>query len=179
MNTKNILISLIVLIFTINNTYAQSFPKDKIKKKLKASKIEMDAGNGDGVFKAKSKKAKKWGMYQWMFEGTKVKELIPMEFDKVDYFPFNGSFTAVYIDGKLGIYLCEWSYGDDAKQTVDCKYDEMKRYNVKKDKYSGGTTYLAMKRDRKWGWVNWLTGEEMTEFIYDIAGDVPYPKFDQ
>jgi len=36
-----------------------------------------------------------------------------------------------------------------------------------------------MKRDGKWGWVNWLTGEEITEFIYDTTDDLPRPEFEQ
>ena len=93
----------------------------------------MDSGNGDGVFKARSRATHKWGMYQWRFKGNKVKEMIPMTYDRVDYFPFNGEFTAVYNNGKLGIYLCEWSFDKDAKQTVDCKYDGYKRVSIRKN----------------------------------------------
>ena len=174
---KNLLFFVLFLSFTQVN--AQSFPKQKIMAKLKADRIDMDEGNGDGVFKARDKKTKKWGMYQWMYSGTKVKEMIPMEYDSVRYFPFNGSFTAVYNDGKLGIYLCEWSYGEDAKQTVECKYEDYRRINVRKDKYSRSILYLAMKKDGKWGWVDWMTGEEKSEFIYDTTKDLPYPDYDQ
>jgi len=139
MNQKLISTILLIAIFAISSSFAQEFPKKEIMKKLKAKKIEMDGGNGDGVFKAQSKKTKKWGMYQWMFEGTNVKEMIPMQYDKVDYFPFNGAFTTVYNNDKIGIYLCEWSYRKNAKQTVECKYDEIKKFSVKKDEYSRGT----------------------------------------
>ncbi len=169
----------IFLLFSFTGVYAQSFPEQGIKKKLNADRIEMDEGNGDGVFKARDKKTKKWGMYQWMYSGTKVKMMIPMEYDSVKYFPFNGSFTAVYNDGKLGIYLCEWSFGEDAKQTVECKYEDYRRINVRKDEYSRATLYLAMKKDGKWGWVNWLTGDEMSEFIYDTTKEMPFPEFEQ
>jgi hypothetical protein len=158
---------------------AQSFPEKEIMKKLDARKIDMDQGNGDGVFRAQSRKTKKWGMYQWMYEGTDVKEMIPMEFDKILNFPFNGSFTAVYNNGKVGIYLCAWSYGENAKQTVECKYEDYGRINIRPDKYSSPTTYLAMKKDGKWGYVDWLTGEEKSEFIYDTTKDLPYPDFKQ
>jgi len=170
---------LLLALFAISSSFAQGFPEKEMKKKLKASKIEMDGGNGDGVFKAQSKKTKKWGIYQWMYEGTDVKEMIPMEYDKVDDFPFNGAFTTVYNDGKLGIYLCEWSYGDDAKQTVPCEYEKIKKYTVGADDYSAGQLYTAFMKDGKWGWVNWKTGEEKSEFIYDELDDLPYPKYEQ
>jgi hypothetical protein len=118
-------------------------------------------------------------MYQWMYEGTQVKELIPMDYDSLRYFPFNGNFTAVYLNGKVGFYLCEWSYGEDATQTVECKYDDYKRVNVRKDRYSNPTLYLAVKRDNKWGWVDWISGEEKTEFLYDTRSDIPFPNFVQ
>jgi len=86
--------------------------------------------------------------------------------------------TAVYNNDKIGIYLCKWTYDDDAKQTVPCEYEDYKRFNVRDADYSS-TTYLAMKKNGKWGWVDWFTGKEKTEFIYDTADDVPYPDFEQ
>jgi len=159
-------------------SFGQSFPKNKMMQKLKAWQIKMDEGNGDGVFRAQSRKTKKWGMYQWM-GGSKVKEMVPMQYDRLRNFPFNGHFTAVYNNGKVGIYLCEWSYGEKARQTVECKYEDYRRINARTDKYSAPTTYLAMKKDGKWGYVNWLTGEEMSEFIYDTSKDMPFPHFEQ
>ena len=178
MNTKQLFTTLVIILIAINGIMAQSFPKEAIMKKLKADKIEMDAGNGDGVFKARDKNTQKWGMYQWKFEGTNVKMMIPMEYDSIKYFPFNGSFTAVYNNGKIGIYLCEWSYGDDAKQTVKCLYEDYKRFDVKVDQFST-QLYLAMKKEGKWGWVNWLTGKEESEFIYDTTDELPFPHFEQ
>ena len=139
----------------------------------------MDSGNGDGVFKAKSKKTGKWGMYQWLYEGTKVKEMIPMNYDSVRYFPFNGNFTVVYQNGKVGIYLCEWSYGEDARQTVECKYDDYKRVNARISEYAQPILYLALKKGGKWGWVDWMTGEEKSEFIYDTRKSMPFPMYKQ
>jgi hypothetical protein len=164
---------LIIALFSCNVSIAQDFPEKDIAKKLKADKIEMDAGNGDGVFKARLKKTKKWGMYQYTYSGTKVKELIPMQYDSVRYFPFNGSFAAVYNDGKVGFYLSEWSYGDQAKQTVPCSYGNYQRYNSK------GTTYLAVTKNNKWGWVDWLTGEEKSEFKYTTKKDLPSINYKQ
>ena len=177
MNYK-VIIFFALSFFMINSVFAQ-FPEKEIMKKLNASKIKMDNGNGDGVFRAKSKKTKKWGMYQWMFEGTEVNELIPMKYDEIKDFPFNGSFTAVYNDEKVGIYLCKWSYGDKAKQTVACKYEDYKRIKVKTSEYSSRALYLAMKKDGKWGYVDWITGEEESEFIYNTVDDMPSPNFEQ
>lgn len=148
------------------------FPEKELKKALSADVIEMDAGNEDGVFKARNKRSKKWGMFQWMYEGTNTTELIPMEYDSLKYFPFNGAFTAVYNDGKTGFYLSAWSY-DNARQTVPCLYDDYQRFNA------DGSVYLAVSKDGKWGWVDWFTGEEKSEFTSDTKEDLPYPDFEQ
>lgn len=148
------------------------FPEKQLKKALSADIIEMDEGNGDGAFKARNKRSKKWGMFQWMYDGTKTKELIPMEYDSVRYFPFNGAFTAVYNKGKVGFYLSAWSY-EDAKQTVACLYDDYQRFNAE------GSVYLAVSKDGKWGWVDWLSGEEKSEFKSDTKEDLPYPDYEQ
>ncbi len=147
-------------------------PEKELMKKFKADKIEMDEGNGDGVFKIRNKKTKKWGMHQWMYEGLNTKELIPMEYDSVRYFPFNGAFTAVYNDGKIGFFLSAWSY-EDARQSVPCKYEDYQRYTV------NNSTYLAVMKNGKWGWVDWLTGEEKSEFILDSKDQLSTPRFEQ
>lgn len=165
-------IGIIALILFISPFAFGQFPEQELKKKLKADKIEMDEGNGDGVFKARNKKTKKWGMYQWMYEGVSTTELIPMEYDSLRYFPFNGAFTAVYNDGKVGFYLSAWSY-EDAKQTVPCIYENYQRFRI------NNLIYLALQKNGKWGWVDWLTGEEKSEFIYDTKDDLTTPNFEQ
>jgi len=174
-----ITIAFLFSLFSISIVTAQGFPEQAIKKKLKARKIEMDEGNGDGVFKAKSRKTRKWGMYQWMYEGTKVKELIPMAYDSLRYFPFNGAFTAVYNNGKVGIYLSAWTFDEDAKQTIECKYEDYRRVRVRKEEYSMGTIYLAMKKNGLWGWVDWMTGEEKSDFAFETLDDLPFPQYEQ
>lgn len=161
----------VLLVLTSQISVAQ-FPEKELKKALSADRIEMDKGNEDGTFKARNKRSKKWGMFQWMYEGTKTKMLIPMEYDSVRYIPFNGAFTAVYNDGKAGFYLSAWSY-DDAKQTVPCLYDDYQRFNV------DGRTYLAVMKNGKWGWVDWLTGEEKSEFTFDSKDALTSPTFEQ
>lgn len=167
---KQLSLILITLLYC-QLTFGQ-FPEKELLKKLKADKIEMDEGNGDGVFKARHKKTKKWGMHQWLFEGLKTKELIPMAYDAVNYFPFNGAFTAVYNGGKVGFYLSAWSY-EDAKQTVPCLYDNYQGFTV------NNNSYLAVRKNGKWGWVEWLTGEEKSGFIYQSKEDITAPDYDQ
>jgi hypothetical protein len=57
--------------------------------------------------------------------------------------------------------------------TVPCVYEDYKRYTA------DGVPKLAMKKDGKWGWVNWLTGQPMSEFNYETPDDLPYPHYKQ
>jgi len=141
------------------------------KKSLEADLIIFDPNNGDGGLKARHKETKKWGMYQ--FIGDEQKELIPMHYDSLNFYPFNGKYTTVYSKGKVGVYLSYWSYDEESKQTVECKYDDYKRYNA------DGVSKLAMNKNGKWGWVDWLTGEEKSEFKYESPDDLPYPHYKQ
>lgn len=152
---------------------AQGFPEKAILKRYKGKTIEMDAGNEDGVFKMQLRKSQKWGMYQWMYEGTKCNELIPMQFDSLRFFPFNGNFTAVYQKGKVGFYLAKWTYDDLAKQSVACLYDDYQRYRIK------GVIYLAVQKGEKWAWIDWLTGEEKSDFSADTHQALPAPNYEQ
>jgi hypothetical protein len=166
-------VTIALLIFVLTNSFSQDFPEKEILKRYHARKIIMDEGNGDGVFKIQNKKSKKWGMYQWMYEGTECDILVPMMYDSLNYFPFNGRFTAVYNNGKVGFYLSKWSYGEDAKRSVPTKYDGYQRFTF------NNKPYLAVIKNGKWGWIDWLTGEEMSEFIYETKDDLPSPNWDQ
>ena len=143
------------------------------KTKLNADLVIFDPNNGDGALKARSKKTKKWGMYQFLDMNMEVKELIPMQYDSLNFYPFNGKYTAVYNNGKVGFYLSYWSYDEQAKQTVACAYEDYKRFDT------DGVSKLAVKKNGKWGWVDWLTGEEKSEFIYNSTDDLPYPRYKQ
>lgn len=142
------------------------------KQKLNADILIFDEGNGDGVFKARDKATKKWGMYQSLYEG-KTTILIPAKYDSLRFFPFNGEFTAVYNDGKVGFYLSYWSYESKAKQTVKCLYEDYQRFN------NEGVKYLAVKKNGKWGWVDWLTGEEKSVFKSKTTENLPFPHYEQ
>ena len=142
------------------------------RKELRADIVEMDKGNGDGVFRARNSQTKQWGMFQSIGKNNFI-EMIPMQFDSLRFFNWNGSFTAVYKDGKVGFYLSKWSYDENATLSVACKYDDYQRFSA------DGVSKLACKRDGKWGWVNWLTGEEESEFYAETSDDLQYPYYHQ
>jgi len=142
------------------------------KKKLNADILIFDEGNGDGVFKARDKRTKKWGMYQSL-GADDLTTLIPENYDSINFFNFNGKYTAVYNEGKVGMYLSYWSFYDKAKQTVPCAYEYYKNFDA------DGVPKLAVKKNGKWGWIDWLTGEEKSEFKYETTKDLPYPYYNQ
>ena len=142
------------------------------KKKLKADILIFDESNGDGVFKARNKATKKWGMYQSLGEND-LTTLIPAKYDSIRFFGYNSKYTAVYNKGKVGMHLSYWSYNENTKLSVPCIYEEYKNFDA------DGVLKLAVKKDGKWGWVNWLTGEEKSEFKYETLDDLPYPYYKQ
>ena len=142
------------------------------KQKLAADIIDFDPKNGDGVFRARSRDTKKWGLFQG-YDSETIKELIPMNFDSVNFIPVNNPYTIVYQNGKLGVYLSKWTFDDEAKQTVECIYEDYKRYDAE------GKPALAVKKNGKWGWVDWKTGEEKSEFSFDTPEELPFPLYTQ
>ncbi|WP_418508727.1 WG repeat-containing protein [Corallibacter sp.] len=142
------------------------------KKKLKADILIFDESNGDGVFKARNKATKKWGMYQSLGEND-LTTLIPAKYDSIRFFGYNSKYTAVYNKGKVGMHLSYWSYNENTKLSVPCIYEDYKNFDA------DGVLKLAMKKDGKWGWVNWLTGKEESEFKYETLDDLPYPYYKQ
>lgn len=141
------------------------------REKLNADLVIFDENNGDGAFKARNKTTRKWGMFQDL--GDEIIEMIPMRYDSLKSFPYNGNFTAVYNQGKVGFYLSAWSYDEKAKESVPCMYEDYQRFT------NEGITYLAVQKNDKWGWVDWLTGEQKSEFKYDSKDDLPYPDYKQ
>lgn len=142
------------------------------KKKLKADILIFDESNGDGVFKARNKATKKWGMYQSLGEND-LTTLIPAKYDSIRFFGYNSKYTAVYNKEKVGMHLSYWSYNENTKLSVPCIYEDYKNFDA------DGVLKLAMKKDGKWGWVNWLTGKEESEFKYATTDDLPYPYYKQ
>jgi hypothetical protein len=146
---------------------------NKLNKKNKIDSLVLDSGNGDGVFKARGRKDSKWGMYQY-YDQKNIQELIPMQYDSLEFFPWNGNYTAVYLNGKVGVYLCYWTYGDDACESVPCEYDNYQRF-----KKEDGTPILAFQKGKYWGWVDWLSGKPKSEFQYESLDALPYPYYTQ
>lgn len=146
---------------------------NKLNKKNNIDSLVLDSGNGDGVFKARGKNDLKWGMYQY-YDQKNIQELIPMKYDSLHFFPWNGNYTAVYLNGKVGTYLSYWTYGVEACEGVPCEYDEYQRF-TKED----GTPVLALRKGKYWGWVDWLTGKVKSEFQYENLDALPYPYYTQ
>jgi len=156
-----------------NYTMAQEISQT-ILKHINATEYKSDPFNGDGVFLAKGKKNSLWGMYQ-AFSEKNIVELIPMDYDSIDFFKYNAPFTGVWSNGKVGIYVSPWSF-EVGYASTECVYDDFKPYY-----FSGkNTTYLAVKKNGLWAWIDWLTGVEQTKFIYDLNNsEMPYPLYQQ
>ena len=170
---KSGLLTLLSLILIQSYCLAQGLPEDNIRKLLRVDKIDSDPNNGDGTFRARNKKTRKWGLYQWYYNGDEYQILVPAEYDSLHFIPFNGNFSIVYRGDKAGVYLSYWSYSDEARESIACLYDDYQRYTA------NGVTYLAMKRDGYWGWVDWKNGKERSSFLYENKEDLPYPYWKQ
>jgi len=149
---------------------AQAVPLQKIdtwateliqvaRRELQADLVFLDQGNGDGVFKARSMKTQKWGMYQGLDE---IRTLIPAQYDSLDFFNWNYPFTGVYKEGKVGIYTSAWSV-DSAHETVPCEYDDYKIIE-------GNRSYfLAVMKDDKWSWIDWREGKLIGTWVDQVG----------
>lgn len=135
--------------------------------------LDLDPNNGDGILRVRDMETKKWGMYQYLGPDY-ITEAIPMNYDSLQFFFWNGEYTPVYLDGKVGFYLSYWVYGEEAALSVPCIYEDYRRFNAQ-----DGIERLAVQKDGKWGWVDWLTGKPRSEFQYDTPEGLPYPYFKQ
>ena len=158
-------VSLIFLFMAITLT-AQNFPERQMMRKYKADTLALDEINQDGAFKLRGKRSGKWGLYQWLYRGLMTRELIPMTYDSLDFIGFNAPFTRVYQEGKHGVYLSGWSY-EDARETVPCIYDDSQIIR------QANRLYIAVKKNSKWFWVNWETGEEFSNITADSWEKLP------
>jgi hypothetical protein len=82
---------------------------EKMLKKISAAAYMPDLNNKDGVFVAQHQQTKKWGMFQACSEKD-IKQMIPMQYDSIDFFGYNAKLTGVWNKGKVGIFLSPWSY---------------------------------------------------------------------
>jgi len=119
---------------------------NRLKKKFNGDLIVFDDVNGDLVFKMRNKETGKWGMYQG------DKNIIPAEFDTIQFYGWNDPYTILGKDGLFGIYTS--AFGNDGKLSVPCRYEDFKTYTYE------GQYWLAGQRDGKWRWVNWFWGNE-------------------
>ena len=115
----------------------------KLKMKAhKADSIIFDNINQDDVYLLRNKSTHLWGMFQ------SGHELIPMEYEQIEFYDWNMRFTFVKQNGKWGIY------GPYSMHhlNVSCIYDELQHLNYKELKY------VAAKYEGKWMWLNWYDG---------------------
>lgn len=174
----------VFLLIAASALEAQELTKKQLKK-MNLMEYHWDPYNGDGVLVGKDRGSKQWGMFQVYNEKEWVC-LIPPDYDSLDFFEFNGLFTGVWRDGKVGIYLSPWS-SDTAYQSVPCEFDAYKKYNVEWIKHSEGgysyrteLSYVAVQQNGLWAWIDWYTGEIKTDFIYDLSRErMPFPNFEQ
>ncbi len=176
---------ILVLLFTCSWLSGQENTA-LLLQKTNASELQFDTTNEDAVFIAKNKLTNKWGMYQG-YANHDIKELIPPAYDSIDFFGYNAKLTGVWLDGKVGLYTSPWTYGSKkAKQTVECLYDGYKIFQVEKTVNDGLSTYqsyvdyVAVKKEGLWAWIDWMTGELKTDFLYNLDKEqMPYPEFEQ
>ncbi|WP_421754242.1 hypothetical protein [Croceimicrobium sp.] len=134
--------------------------------------IQMDYINGDGIFIGRSAENGLWGMFQgW---DSQYQMLIPQAYDSLRFFPWNGDYTAVFKNAKVGFYLSSWSGMEEGKQSIPCEYDDYQRA-TKED----GTPVLAVQKTGQWAWIDWRNGELKTELKYDSFEALPYPYYEQ
>lgn len=147
----------------------------KVLKQINAQEIRLDLHNEDGIFIAKNKKTGLWGMFVYS-EESPIKQVIPMNYDSVDFFEVNKPITGVWKKGKVGFYQASWS-NDNAKEIIPCLYDDYKIFGLSNPYYQ---YYLAVKKNGLWAWLNWETGQLETDFLYDLSiGKMPFPNFEQ
>jgi hypothetical protein len=170
--SENFKIHFLVMFFLIfiNFCFGQNDMK-KILKKINATEYKIDFKNEDGIFVAKNNKSKKWGMFQaWSIK--KINEIIPVKYDSIDFFDVNSPLTGVWLKGKVGVYLSPWTF-EKGKQSIPCLYDGYRIF-IKE------TYYLALQKEGKWAWVDWISGQLKTDFQYELSGDnLPEPNFIQ
>lgn len=121
---------------------------DKKMEEFNADSIVFDPINHDDLYNLRSKETQLWGLYQ------SGKELIPMEYEHINFSGWNHPFTFVKKKGKWGVFLGSFN---DGKLSVQCRYDELKIYEHQE------YLFVAGKRNGKWRWVNWATSEELHE----------------
>jgi Leucine-rich repeat (LRR) protein len=160
----------IIFLLSVLSLQAQDEATIKsLKKRLKADQLILDEGNGDGVFKARIKSTKKWGMYQWTYSGTNYKVLVPARYDSLGFFRFNGTFAIAKKGNKYGTVSSPWS-GEStySKPVIPFVYESIKVVDHK-------GTWLAAKKDGKWSFIDKESGKAYIPWIFESAEELPAP----
>lgn len=139
----------------------------QLKKRDQLDSIIHDPGNGDMVYQGRLAKTAKWGMFQ------NKTVLIPAEYDSLEFFAFNGSFTLVYQGDKVGVHTAYWTYEEEAAETVPCIYEAAKIYRYK------GVRYLAVQKDGYWAWIDWRTADLKSDFTCKDPKELGVPPWIQ
>jgi hypothetical protein len=129
---------------------------------LKADMIVYDTIHGEGNFFARSAATKKWGMY--MSHGNHPAKMIPMAYDSIAFSP--APFYPVWNNGKVGAY-CTPFYPELRKESIPCIYDDYRLADEENYVY-----HLVLKKDGKWGVIDWFTGKTLLDFTYDKPEDI-------
>ena len=123
----------------IKDTYIKS-----VLKSYNGDLVEEDYINQDGVFKLRNKKTKKWGLFQM------ENQLIPMEYDSLEFFGWNAPITRAIKNGKWGIIPSE------LKEYTGVPFE----YDMVKILTHEGQYFVAAQKEGFWYWVDWKTGIE-------------------
>ncbi len=153
--------------------------KHKLLTKYQLDKIRVHPGGAgeDGLFFGRSKKTKKWGFFQiYGEEYDDLQILVPAEYDSISNMRYNANFVAVYQSNQVGIYqTTARNQGEKPGITIPCAYEDYKITQVYSPSFEwyGEVPFLALKKNGKWAWVDWFTGELKTPFDFDKYEDLP------
>lgn len=138
-----------------------------IRRKKGFDYIEFDNINGKEIFIARQGRIRKWGMFKG-FDPNNVEQLIPNEYDSLEFFPSNNTFTPVYLGGNVGIYsMIDYK----VKKIADAEYEAFKRVDI------NDIEYLAVKKQGRWGWMDWYDGEIKVNSISPSFEELPTPEW--
>lgn len=116
--------------------------------------------NGDFLFRARNSHSKKWGLFQKIpsTDSSGFKKFVPMQYDSIVHLKFNNIFFTVCNNNKYGFYFKN-------KESVPCIYEDYKYVNLRDENKL--YTLIAAQKDNKWGWIDWSTGEKLSEFKWN------------
>ncbi len=127
--------------------------------------VEFDRINGNDIFIARQGRLRKWGMYKGK-DVNNLDQLIPNEFDSLEFFPSNNNFSPVYLGGKVGFYTM---VDYEVKKIASTEYEAFKRVKL------NDLDYLAVQKQGRWGWMDWYSGEIKVNSISPEFEKLPTP----